>query len=96
MSDIRQLDRIEAKVDKLDERQDKMDTHMAVYNEQLKIHIAGVIDARARLEKLETTKTRIEGAAKVLGIIVGAIAGAVGLIAGLIAVIDFVQKLLGK
>lgn len=33
------LAKIDAKVDKLDDRLDSIDVHMAEYNEQLKIHI---------------------------------------------------------
>lgn len=74
--DSKQLDRIESKLDALDKRQDKMDVHMAVYNEQLKIHVAGVIEARAeikknqdRIAKSESKIYAAEGALKFIGLL---------------------------
>lgn len=74
--DSKQLDRMEAKLDALDKRQDKMDVHMAVYNEQLKIHVAGVIEARGeikknqeRLAKAENKISSAEGALKFIGLL---------------------------
>lgn len=76
MSDSKHLDRIESKLDTLDKRLDKMDVHMAVYNEQLKIHIAGVNDARTDIrridrdiEPIKSHVARMEGALKLVGII---------------------------
>jgi hypothetical protein len=43
---LEKLNKIDEKVERLDSRQDSMDKSMAVYNEQLRIHIAGVKEAR--------------------------------------------------
>ena len=51
MSD--ELVRLEAKVDKLDDRLDAIDKHLAVYNSELHRHIEGVEQNRTRIEKLE-------------------------------------------
>lgn len=40
------LDNFDNKLDKIDEKVDLITTHLAVYNEQLKLHIAGVEEAR--------------------------------------------------
>jgi chromosome segregation ATPase len=48
-----QLNRIEEKIDKLDGRLDAVEVNMAVYNEQLKIHIEGVQLARAEIRPIK-------------------------------------------
>lgn len=100
MQDIKdQLNRIEAKVDGLDNRQDKIDVHMAVYNEQLKVHIKGVqtayqrLDAQeARIAPMETKWAKIEGAFKLLGVF-GAF---IGITVGIVEIINFVLSYLHK
>jgi len=47
-----QLNRIEEKIDRLDLRLDQMDVQLAVYNGELKIHIAGVQDAREESKRI--------------------------------------------
>ncbi len=48
-----ELVRLESKVDKLDDRLDAIDKHLAVYNSELHRHIEGVEQNRSRIEKLE-------------------------------------------
>lgn len=48
-----ELVRLESKVDKLDDRLDAIEKHLAVYNSELHRHIEGVEQNRARIEKLE-------------------------------------------
>lgn len=48
-----ELFRLETKLDKLDDRLDDIDKHLAVYNSELHRHIEGVEQNRARIEKLE-------------------------------------------
>jgi hypothetical protein len=96
--DPKQLDRIEAKLDTLDKRQDKMDVHLAVYNEQLKIHIIGVQDNRAEIKRvdsdvakvdkrLSTHIGKVEGALKLIGLI----ATIAGIAAGIVKVLEFLK-----
>lgn len=91
---IKRLERIESKVDKVDSRLDKHDIHLAVYNEQLKIHITGVQDARKeneksneRITKVENKVSMAEGALKFIGLF----AVVVGLVVGVIEVIQFLK-----
>jgi len=84
MSDIK---RLEEKIDKLSEKQDlqnekimSIDKNLAVYNEQLKIHIEGTVQNREQIKllkesfntELDPVKKHInhvEGVLKFLGIV---------------------------
>lgn len=46
-------ERVEVKLDKLDERLDSVDKQLAVYNKQLEIHIEGVNQNRSSINKLD-------------------------------------------
>jgi chromosome segregation ATPase len=61
-----QLDRIEAKVDKLDDRLDKNDIHLAMYNEQLKMHIKRTELAEKAIDVIMAHINKVNGALKLL------------------------------
>lgn len=45
--------RLEQKIDAIAKAQNETNVHMAVYNEQLKIHIEGVVQTRTLISKLD-------------------------------------------
>lgn len=85
MSDDR-FDKIEAKLDKIDE-------HLGEYNKQLAIHIAGVQQNRTSIDKMDgeleyvtTHVHEVQGGIKLLkivGITLSVLAGSLGLLKGL-------------
>lgn len=97
---VDKLDKVDSRLEKIDDRLDKNDIHMAVYNEQLKIHIMGVHDNRTEIKRvdgdvqkvdnrLSTHIGKVEGALKLVGLI----ATVCGIAAGLIKVVEFIHKL---
>ncbi len=87
----KKLDKIDEKTDKLDARLDRIDIHMAVYNEQLKIHIEGVKQVReenkatdAKVAPLQKKAHYVEGTIKILGSI-AAVCGIIKLVASILA-----------
>ena len=85
------IDKIDAKTDRLDERLDRIDVHMAVYNEQLKIHIEGVKQVReenaalaAEVKPIARKVHYAEGAIKFIGLI--------AVIGGIIEVISLIAR----
>lgn len=53
--------RVLNKLDKVENRLDKIDVHLAVYNEQLKVHILGTIDNRADIVELKKSYYMVKG-----------------------------------
>ena len=67
MKDIKdQLNRIESKVDKLDNRADKVDVHLAVYNEQLKDHIRRTELLENEVHPIKDHVSKVHGALKLV------------------------------
>ena len=58
--------KIETKIDKLDERLDQVDKHLAVYNQQLIYHIARTDALEAKLEPVESHVTLMNNIVKIL------------------------------
>lgn len=79
------LNRIEGKIDKIDDRMDRVEVHMAVYNEQLKTHIKrtdlleeSVLPVVAHVKALETLKEFFVKGMKVLAWGLGLLATTLG------------------
>ena len=64
-----QLDRIEKKVDKLDERLDAVDVHLAKYNSELEFHIARTTQLETELGPIVKHVEQVRGAAKLVGLL---------------------------
>ena len=82
--------RLENKVDKIAETVSSMDKNLAVYNEQLKIHIEGTVQNRDSIKFLQTKiETEFKPVNKHINMVEGALKfiGVVSLIVGLIATI---------
>lgn len=60
MDDKKLLEKLNDKVDLLDARLDKIDVNLAVYNEQLKIHIEGTNLNRKSIEGLQADLKLVE------------------------------------
>ena len=70
------FERIHGKLDKFDERLDNIDTHLAVYNEQLKVHIKRTEMLEEDVAPIKDHVNQVKGAIKLITIGC-AIAGAV-------------------
>lgn len=70
-----QLDKIENKVERIDEKVDSMDKHLAVYNEQLKVHIKSSEANGQRLVYVEKHVQKTELVFKILGAVATTILG---------------------
>jgi len=77
--------RIEDKLENIDGRLDKIDIHLAVYNEQLKEHIRRTNILETKVEPIERHVIALQGLAKALGLASVALGVALSLL-----------KLLGK
>jgi hypothetical protein len=77
--DDKRLERIEVKLDEFGEQLNVIDKHLAVYNEQLKVHIKGTEDNRKDIKSIQKHVYAVQGIAKVLG--------ALGVIAAIIEAI---------
>lgn len=75
--------KIEPKIDKIIEDLGEVKTHLAVYNEQLKVHIKGVQTLDKRLKPVETHVLFVNTALKLLGS-VAAIMGIIELLKKLV------------
>lgn len=64
----------ESKIDKIQEDVSEIKTHLAVYNEQLKIHIKGVTILEQKMVPIETHVAMVNGVLKFIGL-VGVLAG---------------------
>ncbi len=73
------IDKVDVKIDKVDERQDSTDKHLAVYNEQLKVHISGVKDMRAELVPMIKLKEQSKGAVRAIGWVVTTVLAITGI-----------------
>lgn len=89
----KQLNRLEDKLDSLDKRLDNVDIKLAVYNEQLIIHIAGVQEAREEIKRVDDDLkpikkhvAMVEGALKLIGL--GATLAS--LVAGAFSIIHYI------
>lgn len=60
------MDRVEEKVDKLDDRLDDIDQHLAVYNEQLKVHIKRTDQIERELRPVVKHVEQVKGITKFL------------------------------
>jgi uncharacterized protein (UPF0335 family) len=65
----KELQDIAQKVDKLDEKLSSIDTHLAVYNEQLKIHIKRTEMLELDVEPIKRHVIQVSGSLKLLGLI---------------------------
>ncbi|MBK9292809.1 MAG: hypothetical protein IPM52_14470 [Bacteroidetes bacterium] len=73
-----QLDKIEAKVERLDERLDSIDKHLSKYNAELEFHVARTTQLEDELLPIVKHVEQVRGAGKLLAwiiAIVGALAG---------------------
>ena len=73
-------DRLEPKIDKIIEDMHAVKTHLAVYNEQLKIHIKRSETLESKIEPIEEHVYMMNGALKVLGVVSAIVAIVAGLI----------------
>jgi uncharacterized protein (UPF0335 family) len=60
---------ITRKVDKIDEKLNSIDTHLAVYNEQLKIHIKRTELLESDVEPIKKHVIQVSGSLKLLGLL---------------------------
>lgn len=70
------IDQLFEKIDKLDDRLDSVEKHLAVYNAELKTHIEGVVQNRSFVKKIDQDIQplkkhvyMVEGGLKLLGIL---------------------------
>jgi len=71
------LERIETKVDRLDERLDAIDIRLAKYNKELEFHVARTTQLEDELSPIVKHVEQVRGASKFVGWVV-ALATAVG------------------
>lgn len=87
--------RLENKVDKISENVSSMDKNLAIYNEQLKIHIEGTEQNR---ESIKFLQTKIEAEFKPVNKHINMVEGAlkfIGAVAVLVGVVVSILKLRG-
>jgi hypothetical protein len=63
------LDRLHGKIDKIDDKLDKVGIHLAVYNEQLKIHIKRTELLELDVYPIKNHVAQVSGVLKFLGVI---------------------------
>ena len=76
---MKDLDKIENKLEKIDERIDSIDKHLAVYNSQLRFHIKRTDMLEEELKPLKSSLIKAQGAIMFIGVL--ATVGSVGVAA---------------
>ena len=66
---MKDLDKIENKLEKIDERIDSIDKHLAVYNSQLRFHIKRTDMLEEELKPLKSSLIKAQGAIMFIGLL---------------------------
>ena len=66
---MKDLDKIENKLEKIDERIDSIDNHLAVYNSQLRFHIKRTDMLEEELKPLKSSLIKAQGAIMFIGLL---------------------------
>ena len=77
---MKDLDKIENKLEKIDERIDSIDKHLAVYNSQLRFHIKRTDMLEEELKPLKSSLIKAQGALCFIGILATIVSVAVAFI----------------
>ena len=82
---MKDLDKIENKLEKIDERIDSIDKHLAVYNSQLRFHIKRTDMLEEELKPLKSSLIKAQGAIMFIGLlatIISVVVAAWGVLGG--------------